>query len=191
MNKEAYIIKQFPSAYNGDDGAIVGDMVYSMDGFYEGIHFKRSWMSMSQIGRKAMLVNISDAIAMNAIPQFALVTLALPDTLSEDEMLELTNSLNQSAKEFGCEIIGGDTLCDNKISISITIISKTKNPLFRKGLQEGDLLAYTGSLGGVKRDLDRLFRGEAIEVDSKFYEPILRQDFVKKASDFLRVGMDI
>lgn len=34
-------------------------------------------------------------------------------------------------------------------------------------------------------------RGQEIPADSRFYEPVLRRDFVKKARPFLRAGMDI
>jgi thiamine-monophosphate kinase len=52
-------------------------------------------------------------------------------------------------------------------------------------------LAYTGSLGESKRDLNRLFKGEKIADDSKFIEPILRAEFIEKARPYLSVGMDI
>ncbi len=52
MNRESYIIESLKSDYIGDDGAIIGDTIYSMDGFYEGVHFKREWMSLSQICKK-------------------------------------------------------------------------------------------------------------------------------------------
>jgi len=191
MDKENFLIAQFDSKYIGDDGAVMGDTVYSMDGFFEGIHFKREWMSMSQIARKAMLVNISDAVAMNAFPQYALVTLAIPYDMSEDEIVELTRGLQDTAREFGCEIIGGDTIGGDSLHISITLISKSDNPLYRRALQVGDILLYTGELGESKRDLDRLFIGETIDENSKFYTPILRGEFISRARKYLRVGMDI
>jgi len=188
---EAYIISRFNSSYIGDDAALIGDICYSMDTFFEDVHFKRSWMNMAQIGRKAMLVNLSDAIAMNAKPLYALVALSLPKDIKTSEIEELSNALVKCAKEFGCEIIGGDTISADKLTISITIISKTDNPLLRKGLKEGDMLAFTGNLGSSKRDLDRLFSGETIESNSKFYEPVLRQEFIERSREYLRVGMDI
>jgi thiamine-monophosphate kinase len=45
-----------------------------MDAFHEDVHFKRSWMSPAQIARKAMLINLSDVVAMNATPLYALVS---------------------------------------------------------------------------------------------------------------------
>ena len=191
MDKEIFLINQLHSEYIGDDGAVIGEMVYSMDAFHEDVHFKRAWMTPRQIARKAMLINLSDAIAMNAAPLYALVTLSIPKDISQDEIRELTQSLESTAGEFGCEIIGGDTIGGDKLHISITIISKSKDPLLRKGLQEGDLLAYTGTLGKSKRDLDRLLSGEKIADDSGFYEPKLRREFIIKSRAYLRAGMDI
>ena len=191
IDKEHYLINKLSSNYIGDDAAVVGDTLYSMDAFFEDVHFKRKWMSMAQIGRKAMLINLSDAIAMNAKPQFALVTVSLPKDITNIQIDELTQSLESTANEYGCEIIGGDTVGGDKLHLSITIISHSDDPLLRKGLEEGDLLAYTGTLGESKRDLDALFKGENISADSRFLEPTLRAEFIAKARPFLRVGMDI
>ena len=58
-------------------------------------------------------------------------------------------------------------------------------------MEEGDLLAYTGTLGESKRDLLQLFQGHSIPDSSRFYEPILRREFIEKARPYLAVGMDI
>ena len=191
MNAEDYLINRLSSPYIGDDGAIVEDRIYSMDAFFEGVHFKREWMTLKQIARKAMLINISDAVAMNAQPIYALVALSLPKEITTDEIDEIIDSIHKTASEFGCEIIGGDTIAGERLDFTITIISKSQNPLTRKGLKEGDLLAYTGSLGESRRDLNRLFNGEKIASDSRFIEPVLRQEFIKRARPYLSVGMDI
>ncbi len=191
MDKEAYLISKLPSQYIGDDAAVVGDMLYSMDAFFEDTHFKRKWMSYAQIGRKAMLVNLSDAIAMNAHPKFALVTVSIPMEMTTRQIDILMESMHRTAEEYGCEIIGGDTIGGDKLHLSITLISQSDDPLLRKGLCEGDLLAFTGTLGESKRDLEALFNGEKIAPDSKFYEPVLRGEFIYRARGYLRAGMDI
>jgi len=191
MDKEAYLIGKLRSKYIGDDAAVVEGMIYSMDAFFEDTHFKRAWMSMAQIGRKAMLINLSDAIAMNARPKFALVTVSIPQDMGTGQIDELMESMHQTAAQFGCEIIGGDTVGGEKLHLSITIISESDDPLLRKGLEEGDLLAYTGTLGESGRDLKALFRGERIAPDSRFYEPQLRAAFIYRSRPFLKAGMDI
>ena len=191
IDKEQYLINSLSSKHIGDDAAVIGDTLYSMDAFFEDVHFQREWMSIAQIARKAMLINLSDAIAMNAEPKYALITVSLPHDLSEADIDELMQSMESTAKEYGCEIIGGDTIGGDKLHLSITIISKSKKPLLRTGLKQGDLLAFTGTLGESKRDLDALFRGDKIADNSRFLEPTLRADFVSKARAYLHTGMDI
>ena len=191
LDKEAYLIERLSSKYIGDDAAVVGGSIYSVDAFYEDIHFRRTWMTPYQIARKSMLVNFSDAIAMNAHPQYALLSLCIPKEMPRDEIDALMEGFEETAMEFGCEIIGGDTVGGDKLHISVTIISHSDAPLYRKGLEEGDLLAYTGTLGESKRDLKRLFAGKKIADDSKFLEPQLRSEFIYRSRALLHAGMDI
>jgi thiamine-monophosphate kinase len=191
MDKEAFLISRLRSKHIGDDAAVIGEIVYSADAFCEGTHFRREWMSPAQIGRKAMLVNLSDAVAMNADPLYALVTVMLPREMPEPEIAELAEALEATATEYGCEIIGGDTVGGDALHLSITLISRSENPLPRRGVSPGDLLAYTGTLGESKRDLERLICGEKIPAHSRFYEPVLRREFVSRARPRLRAGMDI
>ncbi len=193
MNAENYFISTFcsDSTHIGDDGAIVGEWIYSKDLFFENIHFKRSWMSSYQIGYKAMMVNISDAIAMNAIPKYALLGIALPKSISLHQMDELSRGIRAAAKEYGIEIIGGDTIANTKLDLSITIISKSHHPLTRKGLKSGDIIAYTGKIGNSARDLRYLLSGGRVHTKSRFVSPILRQSFITHSRSHLHCGMDI
>ncbi|EAK5529392.1 thiamine-phosphate kinase [Campylobacter lari] len=192
MDKEKFIINAFANSINGDDGAIIDGYCYSKDLFCEDVHFKRSWMSLEQVGAKAMLVNISDAIAMNATPKYALLGLSLPKCLEMKQVKALQKGLLDSAKEFGVQIIGGDTIADNKINISITIISKVnKRAVFRKGLKKGDLFAFSGKLGESLKGLNILFRGGKLHSKHRFIKPNLRQNFFYDIAKKVRVSMDI
>jgi thiamine-monophosphate kinase len=192
MNKEAYFIQQFSnSKFIGDDGAVVGKWVYSMDAFFENVHFKRDWMSLKQIAQKAMLVNISDAIAMNAKPKYALLSVAIPRDFSTKQLKKLGKGFKQTAKAYGIKIIGGDTIANDTLDISITIISKTKKPLFRTGAKIEDLVCYTQDLGSCKKDLDALLRKEKIDKTSKFIKPKLKGNFLYEAAKYITAALDI
>lgn len=175
----------------GDDGAVVGEWIYSKDIFFENVHYRRQWLSYYQIGYKAMIVNLSDAIAMNAKPLYALIGVAMPKSMSLYEMGELSRGMRSCADEFGVEIIGGDTISNSKLDISITIVSKSKKPLLRKGLKSGDVIAYTGKLGESLRHLRYLMSGGCVHSKSRFVQPVLRRSFVDKSRAALRCGMDI
>lgn len=193
MNSEDFFIKNMRrhSRAIGDDGAVKGEWVYSKDAFFENIHFRRAWMRPFHIAQKAMLVNLSDAIAMNATPMYALLAVAMPKSISHSEMEDLAQGFIQSANAFGVEIIGGDTIANSKLDISITIVSHTKKPLMRTGIKRGDLIAHTGTLGLAKRHLDRLLRGGRVHTRSRFHVLSLRQHFIQKSRRYLHAGMDI
>lgn len=193
MNKEDYFIKQFSKQtdFIGDDGAVIDGLVYSQDAFFENVHFKKEWMSLTQIASKAMLVNISDAIAMNAKPMYALLTVAIPKSYSNDDLKQLAKGFKRVAKKFGIQIIGGDTIANEKLDISITIISKTADAKYRKDVKKDDLVCYTGNLGSCKKDLELLLSNQTISSKSKFIKPKLHSEFFYDISKYVNASLDI
>lgn len=193
MNVENYFINAMShnSSHIGDDGAVIGKWIYSKDIFFENVHFKRSWLTAYQIGYKAMIINISDAIAMNAQPLYALVGAALPKSMPLHTMEELANGMRDCAAEYGIKIIGGDTISNIKLDLSITVVSRSQKPLLRKGLKAGDKIAHTGKIGESLRHLRYLMAGGKVHKNSRFVRPVLRQNFIRKGRPYLRCGMDI
>ncbi|MCW8895085.1 MAG: thiamine-phosphate kinase [Sulfurimonas sp.] len=191
MNLENYFISQFKSNHIGDDGAVIKKSVYTKDAFFEDVHFKKKWMSHYQIASKAMLINISDAIAMNAKPKYALLSVAMPKNITKKEMKELVAGFKDVADKYGVEIIGGDTISNIKLDITITIISQTDKPLLRTKIRKGYLLGFTGELGKSAKDLKKLVNLGKIHKKSKFVDIKLRDKFVSNCERFLSSGMDI
>ena len=167
MDKERYIFDKFRSKLNGDDCAVIGERAYCKDLFVEGVHFRRGWLNLREIGAKAMLVNISDMIATNARAKYALLGLALPREIGTREIDELCAGVSETAREWGIRIIGGDTIGSDRIALSVSLIGKCKHPVFRSGARVGDLIAHTGELGSVGRDLAVLLRDEILPASSQ------------------------
>lgn len=191
MNLENYFISQLKNRHIGDDGAIIENFIYSKDAFFEDVHFKTKWMNHYEIAKKAMMVNISDAIAMNAKPKYALLSVAMPKDITKYQMNSLVFGFKETAAKFGIEIIGGDTISNTKLDITITIISESKKPLLRKGMKVGHQLAYTGKLGQSAKNLKTLMNLGHIHKNSKFINIKLRDKFISTSSKFLSSGMDI
>merc|ERR1711939_989579 len=66
----------------GDDAAVIkydddSKTVISTDFLVEGVHFDLSYVPLKHLGYKAVMVNISDIIAMNAVPRQITVSLSL------------------------------------------------------------------------------------------------------------------
>jgi len=187
---EEFFIKNIASKHTGDDGAVIDGYVYASDSFFENVHFKTSWMSLEEIARKAVLVNLSDIVVMNAKPKYALLNIGFPKSYTKADVKALAEGFRKCAQKYGFEIIGGDTIEDSKLSISLTFIGVTKNPIYRR-VKKGELLAYTGELGRVKKDLLRLLRGQKVSKNSKFIKPVLRDAFFYRASKYITGALDI
>jgi thiamine-monophosphate kinase len=191
LNLENYFISQFVNRHIGDDAAVLDGYAYSKDAFFEDVHFKTKWLSYFNIARKAMLVNISDAIAMNATPKYALLSVAMPKEMKKKDMRELALGFESIAKEFNIEIIGGDTISNTKLDITVTIISEVSQPLFRSNIKKGYLLGYTGELGKSAKDLKKLLNLGGVHGKSKFVDIQLRRHFIRNTQRLLKAGMDI
>ena len=190
--------------------------IIANDGFCEGIHFKREWLSLEQIAQKAMLVNISDIIAMNARPKYALCSVVLPN-LSPNEISQITTALSNVAKDFGIVFIGGDTMSGGRLDFHITLFGIPQGKILtRKGLKKGDLVFCTGRVGECLKSLRFLQNQTAIKNQndskkcvgqgkiqqnqqistkskrfSRFVAPTLRANFVQSIANFLHCGLDI
>ena len=196
--KEDFFIKQFNSKYIGDDGAVLSEkckvknerLIVASDSFFEDIHFKREWFSLDEISYKASLVNLSDMIVMNAKPKYAILNVAFPKSLTLKEIKDLANGFKRAAKEYNYEIIGGDTIENEKIAISVTHIGYSKRPVLRKA-KTNEYVAFTGDLGSVKEDLNILLRGGRVSKNSKFKKPVLRDKFFYRVSKYITAACDI
>ncbi len=180
-NLEDSTIALFSSKFNGDDGALVGRLVFSKDLFLEGTHFKRGWLSWREVGKKAVAVNVSDSVAMNAVAKFALLGLGLPRNFSPAERDALCGGIKDACAEFGVEVVGGDTVASEKVFISLTIVAVVgdgRRALFRTPSKLGDMLFFTGVLGGGLKGFLRLSRGGVVSPKGRFRSVVLRDGFL-------------
>src|SRR5215470_8689919 len=78
----------------GDDCAVLpGRTLVTADTLVEGTHFLLPDMSFSDLGWKAVAVNLSDVAAMSGRPRFAVVSLTLPDGIGDHDFEHLYVSM--------------------------------------------------------------------------------------------------
>ncbi|WP_456480453.1 thiamine-phosphate kinase [Nautilia sp.] len=188
--KEEFFINQIKSKHTGDDAAVIGSEIIASDSFFEDIHFKKEWMGLKEIAIKASLVNLSDIVVMNAKPKYAVLNIGFPKSYTLRDIKELAEGFNECAEKYGYEIIGGDTIKNDKLAISMTFIAQSKKPVFRKA-KLNEYVAFTGSLGTVRRDLLSVLRGGKISKKSKLITPVLKERFFYKAAPFITSALDI
>ncbi|HET7435055.1 MAG TPA: thiamine-phosphate kinase [Thermoanaerobaculia bacterium] len=146
----------------GDDAAIVGDEVLTMDMLVEDVDFTRA-TPLHFIGRKALAVNLSDLAAMGAQPRIALVAIGIPDW-ARPKIDELLSALAQAAREYRIEIVGGDFSRAEKLTLAITAIGRVvERALLRSGARPGDRVYLSRPVGGSGAGLALLQKGWTID----------------------------
>ncbi|PIF05825.1 MAG: thiamine-phosphate kinase [Draconibacterium sp.] len=157
----------------GDDGAILDykgkQLVVTTDLLTEGVHFNLMYVPLKHLGYKAVVVNLSDVCAMNAIPKQITVSLALSGKFSVEAVDELYSGIQLACDKYSVDLIGGDTTSSiTGLTISVTALGEVEKAdiVYRSGAKPNDLLCVTGDLGGAYMGLQLLEReNEVFKVD--------------------------
>jgi thiamine-monophosphate kinase len=143
----------------GDDCAVVdfGDhrnlLVLKTDCVVAGVHFLPTANALD-VGWKAMMRPLSDFAATSAVPQFALITLIVPQQTKVEWVEELYRGLRRAAKRFKVSIVGGETSSTSgPVAISVSVVGYVERDrrVSRQGGEAGDDLLVTGRLGSAVR----------------------------------------
>lgn len=140
----------------GDDAAVMDfgeeKAVISTDFLIEGIHFNLAYTPLKHLGYKAVVVNLSDICAMNAIPTQIMVSIAVSNRFSIEALEELYEGIRIACKTYHIDFVGGDTTSSpTGLTLSVTSIGKAKEKelVYRNGAKENDLIVVTGDLGAA------------------------------------------
>ncbi len=164
----------------GDDAAVIDykgkQTVISTDMLVEGVHFDLTYVPLKHLGYKAVMVNLSDIYAMNAMPKQITVSVAMSNRFSVEAMEELYAGMLLACEKHKVDIVGGDTTTNKAgLVISITAIGEANSEdlVYRDGAKEGDLLCVSGDLGGAYVGLQVLEREKRIFLETPNVQPDL------------------
>jgi len=155
-----------------DDAAILAppagcDFVLKADAIIGGVHFLDDDPA-DLVAKKALRVNLSDLAAKGAKPLGFLLSLALPQTIGEDDWLAaFARGLKEDAEHYACPLYGGDTdRTPGPIMVSIAAFGAVPHGTMirRSGARPGDRVVVTGTIGdavlglALRRDPDAVRR---------------------------------
>ncbi len=153
----------------GDDSAILDfgkrNVLVSSDMLVEGVHFDLSYMPLKHLGYKAIISNLSDIYSMNSQCSQVLVNLGVSNRFNLEAIEEVYFGINSACKNYGVDLVGGDTTSSNKgLIISVTAIGSkdSKSIVKRNGAKVNDLLVISGDLGGAFLGLKILEREKEV-----------------------------
>ena len=141
----------------GDDAAILdvpagSRLVASTDATVENVHFRRDWLTASEIGYRAATAALSDLAAMAATPIAMLVAMSVPERWRA-ELAGIAEGIGEASRACHAPITGGNLTNGSELSIIVTVLGYAHHPLGRDGARVGDSVYVTGALGGPGRAL--------------------------------------
>lgn len=166
----------------GDDAAVLDyggePIIVTTDLLIEGIHFDLMYHPLKHLGYKAIVVNLSDICAMNAIPKHVTVSIAISNRFSVEAIDELYEGIRIACDAYDVDLVGGDTSASLKgLTISVTAIGSVAADriTYRSGAKAGDILCVTGDLGAAYLGLQVLEREKQVYLVAPEMQPELSE----------------
>jgi len=140
-------------------------------------------MEFFQIGRKSILMNLSDLIVKGVKPSGLILSLGLPDTMILSDFEELMNGVISYSNQFDLDYIGGDLNQTREIIINPTVFgfAEKSRIIYRKGMNIEDIICINRHFGLTGVGFDILLRQEGNYESFPEYKEAL--DSVLKPSD--------
>jgi thiamine-monophosphate kinase len=125
-----------------------------------GQHFRLDWHPPEMLGRKLLMVNLSDLDASGAEATGFTLTLALGRDLELPWLERFLDGLARAAVEAKVPVIGGDTVGRSTgLGLGITAFGTCRRWLKREAMAAGDRLFADQELGASLRGLRKLMAG--------------------------------
>jgi thiamine-monophosphate kinase len=150
-------------------------LLVSTDTSVEGVHFRRDWLSPTEIGYRATAAALSDLAAVAATPLGLLLSLTVPDSWRA-VMPDLADGVGEATRGARAHIVGGDVVRGDALSLTITVLGCAAHPWSRGAARPGGRIYVTGILGGPSVALRALSEGRALDAFSRerFAHPVPR-----------------
>ncbi len=155
----------------GDDCALVpaapGLLALSTDVSVEGVHFRREWLTLEEIGWRAASAALSDLAAEGADPVGLLAAVTCPRTATDRDVAALMGGVGDAVAAVGGRVLGGDLSSSIEWSVAVTVIGRADRPVTRRGASAGDGIWVTGALGGARAALVAWQDGRVPHADAR------------------------
>ena len=155
-----------------------------------------SKMSLFDAVRKSIVACISDFAAKGVKPEFGIISINLPRSISRCKIKDISKGLSATAKEFSIKFLGGDTNEGQEIVFHVCMFGKSDRIIPRKGAKNGDLIFVTGPFGYTAAGLKILLHGKKSSKEftrkaiTTVFKPKPRLKFGLEARKYISSAMD-
>jgi len=179
----------------GDDAAVLDysgkQIVVTTDLLVEGIHLDLIYTPLKHLGYKAVVVNLSDVYAMNAVPKQITVSIALSGKFPLEAVELLYEGIKKACTFYNVDLIGGDTTSSvTGLTISISALGEVEKgkAVYRNTAKPGDLICVSGDLGAayaglllLKREKEVFLVNPNSQPDMSNYDYVLERQLKPEA----------
>lgn len=176
-----HLTKHFPISNGstkrgvGDDCAVINygndrETLVTTDLLLEGIHFDLTYVPLMHLGYKAIVVNLSDVVAMNGTPRQVTVSIGVSKRFTVEHIEELYEGMRIACEHYGVDLVGGDTCASvTGLVISVTCLGEAakEDIIYRSGAKDTDLICVSGNLGAAYMGLQLLERERRVSAQMK------------------------
>lgn len=121
-------------------------------------------MNFYQVGRKSVLMNISDLIVKGVNPRGIIISLGLSESTNLKEFKELMEGIIDYCVKLDLDYIGGDINKTQELIINPTVFGfhDTKTIIYRRGMKPNDYIVANGKFGLTGVGFDILLKKKGI-----------------------------
>lgn len=113
-------------------------------------------MKLIDSARKSIVACVSDFASKGVKPQYGIISVNLPKSLSNSKIHEIAKGFKKACDEFDISILGGDTNAGKEIVFNVCIFGSSEGIVPRKGAKNDDLIFVTGPFGYTSAGLNML-----------------------------------
>jgi len=136
-------------------------LLVTSDQMESGQHFRLDWHPPKMLGRKLLMVNLSDLDSSGARPLGFMLTLAVGRDMDSATLFLILEGLAEAAYEHRVPIVGGDTVGRERgLGLGVTAFGAATRHLHRNGVLEGDGIFVDVVPGASHRGLRKLMSGQ-------------------------------
>jgi len=186
----------------GDDAAVLDysgkQVLVTSDLLLEGIDFNLMYNPLKHLGYKAVIVNISDVLAMYGYPGQIIVSLGMSGKFGLEHIEHLYEGIQLACDKYHIDFVGGDTTSSvTGLTINITAVGSVDpgKVVYRDGAGINEIICATGDFGGAYMGLQLLEREKEVfkskpgaQPDLSGYDYILERQLKPEArADIIRL----
>jgi len=115
-----------------------------------------SKMKLSDAARKSIIACVSDFAAKGIKPQYGIISVCLPKTISRTKINEIAKGFKKACNDYNISILGGDTNEGKEIVFNVCIFGEGDKIVSRKDSKKNDLIFVTGPFGYTSSGLNMI-----------------------------------